>query len=178
MGILLCAKSFLGTPDLLTTYKAFIPSLMEYSSFLWAGAPASHLSQLHTMETKAFMIIGISHDEAESLVLSLSHCRQVGGLSVFYSFLSSLAPPALSAICPTHISAGCSWSASNPLLDKTTKIKNHCSPSLFHSSFFLPFWNKLPHTLQSHSSLQVFKTAVHHHLLSSPIQNHDLFYPH
>ena len=36
------------------------------------------------------MIIGISRDEAESLGLSLSHRRQVGGLSVFYRLLSGL----------------------------------------------------------------------------------------
>ena len=90
LGILRRAKSFLGTPELLTTNKAFVRSLMEYSSFLWAGAPASHLSRLHAVETKAFRIIGISRDEAESLGLSLSQHRQVGGLSVFYRLLSSL----------------------------------------------------------------------------------------
>ena len=73
---------------------------MEYCSPLWAGAPASHLSRLHAVETKAFQIIGISRDEAESLGLSLSHHRQVGGLSVFHRLLSSLAPPALFAIPP------------------------------------------------------------------------------
>ena len=57
LGILHRAKSFLGTPELLTTYKAFIHSLMEYCSPLWVGAPASHLSRLHAVETKAFRII-------------------------------------------------------------------------------------------------------------------------
>ena len=75
MGILCRAKSFLDTPELLTTYKAFIHSLMIYCSPLWAGAPAYHLSWLHAVETKAFRIIGISCDEAESLGLSLSHHR-------------------------------------------------------------------------------------------------------
>ena len=93
LGILHRAKSFLGPPELLTTYKAFVHSLMEYCSPLWAGAPASHLSRLHAVETKAFQIIGISHDKAESFCLSLSHHRQVGGLSVFFRLLSCLAPP-------------------------------------------------------------------------------------
>ena len=86
------AKSFLGPPEILTTYKAFVHSLMEYCSPLWAGAPASHLSRLHAVETKAFRIIGISRNEAESLGLSINHRRLVGGLSVFYRLLSSLAP--------------------------------------------------------------------------------------
>ena len=160
----------------MTTYKAFVRSLMEYCSPLWAGAPASHLSRLQAMETKAFRIIGISRNEAESLGLSLSHRRLVSGLSVFYHLLSILALPALSAICPHHISTGCSRSANNPLLVKLPK-----SQITAHLHSFIPLfprlWNKLPHSRQSHSSLQAFKIAVHHHLLSSPIQNLNLFYP-
>ena len=89
--------------------------------------PPSHISQLHAVETKAFGMIGISRDEAESLGLSLSHRRQVGGLSVFCRLLSGLAP---------QISAECSRSASNPLLVKLPKsrITAHLH---FHSSFFL-----------------------------------------
>ena len=115
------AKSFLGPPELLTTYKAFLCSLMEYCSPLWAGAPASHLSQLHAVETKAFRIIVISRDEAESFGLSLSYRRQVGGLSVFFCLLSGLTPTAVSMICPHHISAGRSRSANIPLLVKLPK---------------------------------------------------------
>ena len=96
LGILHRAKSFLGPPELLTTCKAFVVSLMGYCSLLWAGAPASHLSQLHTVETKAFQFIGISCDEAVSLGLSLSQRRLVAGLYVFYRLLSSLAHPLLS----------------------------------------------------------------------------------
>ena len=72
LGILRRAKSFLGPLELLTTYKAFVRSLMEYCPPFLADAPASHLSQLHAVETKAFRISGISRDEAESLGLSLS----------------------------------------------------------------------------------------------------------
>ena len=88
LGILRHANSFLGTPELPTIYKAFICSLMEYCSPLLGGAPASHLARLHAVETKAFRIIGISRDEAESLGLSLSQQREVSGLSVFYHLLN------------------------------------------------------------------------------------------
>ena len=76
------------------------------------GAPASHLSRLHAVETKAFRIIGISHDEAESLGLSLSHRRQVGVLSVFYCLLSGL-----SLLCsvPPIIPQGVQVLPKNPL---------------------------------------------------------------
>ena len=152
---------------------------MEYCSPLWAGAPASHLSRLHAVETKAFWIIGISRDEAESLGLSLSHRRLVGGLSVFYRLLSSLATPPPCSLCnlsPPHFRRALKVRQQPPSV-KTTKITNHCSPSLFHFSFFAHLWNKLPHSIHSHSSLQAFKTAGHHHLLSFPIQNLDLFLP-
>ena len=69
--------------------------------------PASHLAQLDAVETKAFKIIGISRDEAESMGLTLRHCRQVGCLSVFYLLLSGFAPSAPSVLCPPpQVSAG------------------------------------------------------------------------
>ena len=148
---------------------------MEYCSPLWAGAPASHHSRLHAVETKAFRIIGIFCDEAESLGLSISHSRQVGGLSVFYHLLSSVTPCSVCDMSPPYFRRVLKV-RQQPPSGKTTKITNHCSPSLFHSSFS-SHWNKLPHSIQSHSSIQTLKTAVHH-LLSSPIQNHDLLYPH
>ena len=64
---------------------------MEYYLPFCAGAPASHLAQLDTMETKAFAIMGISHDEAESLGLSQgsdqgetshTYCARFGNISL------------------------------------------------------------------------------------------------
>ena len=73
---------------------------MEYHFPLWAGSPTSHLAQLDAVETKAFNIIGISRDEAESMGLSLRHRRRVGGLSVFSHLISGLARP-LRALSPS-----------------------------------------------------------------------------
>ena len=115
MGIIHHAKSFLGTPELISTNKAFILSLIEYCFPLWTGSPASHLPQPYTMETKAFNIIGISRDEPEPMGLSLHHRQRVGGFSVFFHLLSSLDPSALSVFCPPQESARCTWSTSNPL---------------------------------------------------------------
>ena len=49
MGILSHTKSLIGTPECISTYKAFIHSVMEYCSPIWAGSPASHLAQLDAM---------------------------------------------------------------------------------------------------------------------------------
>ena len=84
-------------------------------------------------------------------------------------------PPALSVLCPPYISAGHSRSAKKPLLVKLPK-----SRITAHLHAFIPFshlLNKRQHSLLSHFSLQVFKIAVHHHLISSPIQNRDLYDP-
>ena len=78
---------------------------MEYCSPLWAGGPTSQLSRLHAVETKAFKIIGISCDKAESLGLSLSHQKKVGGLYVLYHLLYGLVPLLCLSYVPSHISA-------------------------------------------------------------------------
>ena len=54
-------------------------------------APIPHLAKLDAVETKAFKIIGISHDEAESMGLSLCHYRLFGGLPAFFRPFSGLA---------------------------------------------------------------------------------------
>jgi len=90
------AKSFLVKPEILSTYKAFFCSFMEY---------CSPLAQINTTVIKAFNIIGIACNEAESMGRSLFHHAQVGGLSVFYRHLSGLASSALSMLClstPSH----------------------------------------------------------------------------
>ena len=53
--------------------KAFIHSLMESCSSLWAAFTASHLAQLEAMVTKVSKITVTSHNEAESMGLSLRH---------------------------------------------------------------------------------------------------------
>ena len=95
--------------------------------------------------------------------LSLSHRRQVGRLSVFYHLLSGPTPSAWNMLCPPSpfwVTAGCTWSTNNLLLVKLPK-----STITAHLSSFVPpfshLWNKSPHSLQSHPSFQVFKTAVH-----------------
>ena len=104
---------------------------------------------------------------AMKLSLWASHSLTAGWSVVFLSSTvsSPASPPsALSAICLHQISTGHSRSANNPLLVKPPK-----SRITAHLHSFIPLfprlWNKLPHSIQSHSSLQAFKTAVHHHLL-------------
>ena len=101
------------------------------------------------------------------LSLWASHSLTAGRSVVFLSLPSALQsrPPAVSAICPHHISAGCSRSANNPLLVKLPKLQITA-----HLHSFIPLfsrlWNKLPHTIQSHlpsrPSKQLFITTSYH----------------
>ena len=106
-------------------------------------------------ECKDLKIIGISHAESESMGLSLSHRRQVAGLSVFYYLLSGLAPSTVSVLYTPQVSAGHTRSASNPLLVKLLK-----SRLTAHLHSFVPLFsrlcNQLPHSLQCNSSCQGF----------------------
>ena len=148
---------------------------MEYCSPLWAAAPASHLSRLHAVETRAFRIIGISHDEAVFGFLTVS--PQAGWCS-FCLLPSHLQPHPPCFVCDLFrlYFRRVLKVRQQPLLVKLPKSRIAANLHSF-IPLFSHLWNKLPHSLQSHSSLQVLKTAVHHHLLSSPIQKHDLLYP-
>ena len=139
---------------------------MVYCSPLWAGAPASHLSWLNAVETKAFRIIGISCSEAESLGLSLTSGRSVVFLSSTVSSLVS-PPSPLCLIYPPSPPYFCRALKvrQQPPSGKTTKITDHCSPSLFHSFFpafginSLALFNPI---LPSRPSKQLFTTTSNH----------------
>ena len=119
--------------------------------------PCLSLAQLDAMETKAIKIIGISHAEAESMGLSLSTHRQVGGLSVFYHLLSGLAPSALPVLCPPGFFRA-HMVHHQPLLVKLPKSR--ITAHLVILSSFSPPVESTSSSLQSQSSLQVFKIAV------------------
>ena len=128
---------------------------MEYCPLLWAGTPASHLSVLDCLESKALKINGISHDEAEAQGLLLSHHKQVSSFCflqpiIWYCNLCSLSPLTL----PVHSrSAGCKHSPNIPLLVGLPK-----SWPSSHINSFIPYfsnlWNHLPETVLSHTCLQ------------------------
>ena len=91
------------------------------------------------METKVFHLIGISHDEAESMGRSPCHCRQVGAVSLSSSasFLG-LHPLFFLCFVPFQVSEGYTWVHLQPSSSETPKTQNHCSHPLIHSSFFPP----------------------------------------
>ena len=153
--------------ELLTRCKPFICRLIEYCSPLCAGAPASNFSRLHAVETKAFRIIGISRGEAVfgclGVSLWVSRCLSLS-LWSFCILPSPLrpCPSALPVIYPSHISVGCSRSASHPLLVKLPKSRITAHLHSFILLFF-PSFGTNSHTLfnptpPSMPSKQLFTT--------------------
>ncbi len=110
-----------GRPSSTAWWSTALPS---------AGYPTSHLVQLIAVETKAFNIIEISRDEAESMGLPLHHNRQVVGLSVFHLLFHIPSRP-------LQISAGHTWSTINPILVKQPKSRSTV-PSTHSLLFFFP----------------------------------------
>jgi len=96
LGILHRTKSFLGSRELLSTDMAIIHSLMEHCSspLSWHTCLTPCSAWCH--ETKAFKIIGISHDKADSYGL-ITFPSQTGRWS-----LCLLLPPFLSC-SPPHV---------------------------------------------------------------------------
>ena len=134
-------------------------------------------AQPDTVETKAFKITGISHDETEFMgvssqslrityhhnhLSSLRHHKDVGGLSGFYHLLSCLAPFALSLLCTPKVSARHTQSTTNPILVKLPKSRITAHLHSFLPLFF-PACETIFHILFNLIlPLQVSKTAVHH----------------
>ena len=103
-------------------------------------------------------------------------CFHIVGRSVvssFYNLFSNIAP---SVIWPSPATIGCMCSFSNPVLVHLSK-----SRLTAHLNCIVPRFSRLcNHLLDaivSHSSLQGFKQAVNHHLVT-PILTHDHYYPH
>ena len=99
LGILHCSKSFLGTPELLSTSKTFICYLMDFCSPLWARTPASHFAQLDAVEIKPR-----PSRLVESLMMKLSvradqfPITDRSVVTVVHCLLPDLAPSVLSVL--------------------------------------------------------------------------------
>ena len=120
------------------------------------------LLRLTLWKSRSFKIIQISHYEAESMGVAVSHERQVSRFSVFYYLiLSGLPSPVPSLLChPTPHPGFCREHVvrHQTLSGKILKIQTHCSPPLIPASFFLML-NQLPQSLQYHSSFQELQNS-------------------
>ena len=165
---------------------------MEYCSPVWACAPALTFLGFTLWKPRHF---GTLVSPAVRLSLWASHSLTAGRSVVFQSSTvsSPVSPRLLLSLrfVPTTFPQGaqgpptihyCGGITIHIIINYfTLLVKLPKSRITAHLHSFIPLfsrlWIKLPHSVQYHSFLQAFKTAVHHHLLSSPIQILNLFYP-
>ena len=118
-----------------------------------------------------------------SLGLLPTHCRRVGGLSVFYRLLFGflLTLSALSCLCPSQVFAGCAQSTSHPIPLKlpksriTAHLLSFVPPFLTHGTNFPSLFSPI---LSSRTSRYLFPTSSVHPssvlMISSTSNNHQI----
>ena len=88
LGFLSRARGYFSPSQLLTVYKSQIRPSLEYCSHFWGGAPKSrHL--LNRVQSKAIHLI--NNPNLTNSLQSLSHCRLIADLSIFYCFFMDIA---------------------------------------------------------------------------------------
>ena len=77
---------FVGREDSCRMHKkAQVRPVMEYSSFVWAGASPSLLSLLDSVQKRVVKLLNA--DTQSELLTSLVHRRNVASLCVFYKYV-------------------------------------------------------------------------------------------
>ena len=102
IGALRKVANKLNTTGRATVYKSQVRSVMEYASFSWINASATHLNQLDSIQRKALQIIGIDEASAckQLTIPSLSHRRHVAAATVMYKMHTDNCPVELQSLLP------------------------------------------------------------------------------
>ena len=141
LGYLRRCKFYFNSSELLKIYKSYIRPKLEYNSYIWAGAPKTHLAVLDQIQSRACRLI--ADINVSSTLDSLSHRRNVGALCVFYKYFHGKCSDELYDLMP---------GLSRPvrLLRRSAHRYNLELPfaktNKFQSSFFIRttrLWNKL-----------------------------------
>uniref|UniRef100_A0A8C4PZH3 N-acetylglucosaminyl-proteoglycan 4-beta-glucuronosyltransferase n=1 Tax=Eptatretus burgeri TaxID=7764 RepID=A0A8C4PZH3_EPTBU len=152
---------------------------MENCSPFWACSPSSHLAQLDDLETKAFKIIGIPHDEAVYEPLTSPSPTGRWSLCLLpppFLVLHPLPSPCSALSTPKYLQDACGPPGS-PILEKLMKSRKPLLTSTHLFLFFPPV--EPPSTLSSISFLPPGLQDIcspPSQIPPPPIQSHDLFY--
>ena len=101
IGALICSMKFLSPEVALYLYKSTIGPCMEYCCHIWAGAPSCYLDLLGKLQKQICSIVGPSL--AASLE-PLSHCRNLGSLSLFCRYYFGRCSSKLAQLVPLPFS--------------------------------------------------------------------------
>ena len=100
LGFLSRARGYLS-PQLLTKCKSQIRPSLEYCSHVWSGAPKSSLHLLDRVQSKAIRLI--NNPNLTNSLQSLSHCRLVADLSIFYRYFHGNCSQEIKNIIPDPV---------------------------------------------------------------------------
>ena len=92
------SRKFLSPEDSLFLYKTQIRLMMEYCSFIWDRAAHSHIGLLDNIEKRALKLINCQ--SLTEHMESLSSCRKVVSLYVFYRMHFGLCSSELAMLVP------------------------------------------------------------------------------
>ena len=134
---------------------------LEYCSHAWGAAPTSSLYLLNRVQSKAIHLI--NNPNLTNSLQSLSHCRLVADLSIFYHYFHGHCSPEIKNIILDplrHVQTTRSSTYSHPF-----QVTLPNPRTLSHKSSFIPrtsqMWNSLPPTTFPESSnLSSFKSKT------------------
>ena len=153
----------LNFAQLFKLYTGFIRPCLEYCSHIWDSSPYTFL--LDRVESKAIHLI--RDPSLTSTLNTLSLCRKVASLSLFYRYYFGHCSHELDACIPPPMARPCSTRqasfAHNYCVELSNARINRFSDGLFPSTSCL--WNSLPSSVFIASfNLPSFKKQVYHHL--------------
>ena len=161
LGFLSRARGYFSPSQLLTIYKFQICPSLEYCSHVWGGAPKSSLHLLDRVKSKAIRLI--NNLNLTNSLQSLSHCRLVADLSIFYRYFHGHCSQEIKKIIPDPVRRV--WSTRSSTYSHPFQVRLPYPQTLSHKSSFIPgtsqLWNSLPPTTFPESyNLSCFKSKI------------------
>ena len=143
VGSLYRARKFLSPESILYLYKATIRPCIEYCCHIWAGASADCLSLLDRIQRRITNIVG---PDLSSNFQSLSHCRNVASLFLFYKYFHGSCSDELKSLTHTLKCFNRVTRYSANAHPFTVQLPS-CNRQFYSTSFFphtSDLWNSLP----------------------------------
>lgn len=168
LGFLRRCKRYLSADNILLIYKAFIRPILEFNSHIWAGAPASSISLIDRIQSRALKLVG-NHDIIK--LNSLENRRTISCLSLFYRYFHGFCSKEISEIMPPLYVRDNRLRSSVAAHSRTVAVE-YARTNRFSNSFIprtSQLWNNLPNYVFPDSyNLQKFKKNINCHFALPP----------
>lgn len=169
LGFLRRSKQYFTPSCLALIYKSFIRPLLEYNSYIWAGASVRSRRFIDRIQDRAIRMI---HNNAVTdSIDSLEHRRSVSALCRFYKYFHGDCSLGISDIMPQRATFSHNTRSSQRSHPFTVALNfNHTNKA---RNSFIPrtsrMWNSLPLSVFPTSpDIKDFKTKIHEYLRNNP----------